>query len=99
MAGERSTLVDAPEDQDANSSLHKGRVNDKSLCDRRDIDHKNMCNDSTSFKDDRTKLTVNSFDCKKSNVDVLAEVHETVGEPFPCLNQSGNKGVPEMSLS
>ena len=99
MAGERSAPVNAPDDKGIDSSFHEECVDKKSLCDRRDIDHKNMCNDSTSFKDDRTKLTVNSFDCKKSNVDVLAEVHETVGEPFPCLNQSGNKGVPEMSLS
>ena len=93
MTRERSAPVDAPEDEDVDFSLHEERVNNKSLCDRRNIDHKNMCSNSTLSEDNGTKLTVNSFKCKKLNVDVLTEVWKTVSELFPHLNQSRSKGA------
>ena len=59
MACERSALVNVPEDEDIDSSLHKECVNNKSLCGRKDIDCKNACSDSTLSEDHTTKLTVN----------------------------------------
>ena len=79
-----NALEDTPENEDVNSSFHKECV---------DNDHKNTCGSSVLSKDDVTKFIVNGFNCKKSNVDVLTEVHKTVGELFPCLNQSGSKGA------
>ena len=43
-------------------------------------------------------MTVNGFNRKKLNVDVLnvnvlTEVRKTIGELFPCLDQLGSKGA------
>ena len=94
MASERSMFVEAPEVEDVNPSLHQKRVDDKHLCAGKDIDHtntcsnftlsKNMWSNSVLSKDDMSKLMVDSsFNCKKSNVDVLTEVHKTDGDLSP----------------
>ena len=95
-------FVKAPKVEDVNPSLHKEHVNDKSLCDRRDIDHKNTCSnftlsentcgDSVLSKDNMSKLMVDSsFNCKKSNVNVLTEVRKTVGGLFPQSKGARNE--------
>ena len=102
VAGKRSAFVKAPEVEDVDPSLHKERVNDKSLCDGRDVDRTNTCSNlalsestcsnSVSSKDNVSKLTVDSsFNCKKSNVDVLTEVHKTASDSFPQSKGSRNK--------
>ena len=86
-------LEDAPEDEDVNSSLHEECVDNNSICDRMNIDHKNRCSDSVSSKDDMTKLTVKSFNCKKSNGNVLTEARKTISELFPRLDHLGSEGA------
>ena len=56
MASERSAFIKAPEVEDVDHSLHKERVDNKSLCDRRDVDHTNTCsNFALSKHHTRTK--------------------------------------------
>ena len=95
-------FVKAPKVEDVNPSLHKEPVDNRSLCDGRDVDHtntcsnftlsENTCSDSVLSEDDVSKSTVDGgFNCKKLNVDVLTEVHKTVSDLFPQSKGARNK--------